>query len=479
MWVGVGLVVVMGVVLRALVLSRALGVLDADEATTGLVARHFLHNGEHPVFYWSSNYGGTLEAVVTAGAFALFGSSVLVLKVVAVAWYAAGCALTWRVGRRLVSDRVGAVAALLMWVWPASYLWWSTKSRGFYGALLVLGLVIALTALRVAESPRRWLDWLAMGLAVGLGWWTSPQIMVLAVPVGVWLLARNWRAVRFAWIAVPGMVVGAAPWLAWNLRHDFASFDVPPQPVTAPYLERLRGFWTEGLPMATGLRVPYAMAWVKPWVAALYPVLLVAVAVAVVVRWRRTGVLLVGTVVLFSVLYALNPLTVGSVDGRYVFILAPVIALLVAAVVVGRAGVVAMTAAVGLSGLGLTAMHNGNTFYASDRPVPISLSPLVQALDAEGLRSVVADYSIAYRLAFETDERIIAVGAPYNRYQPYVDRLNAGPAPGWVFLTGSTADRNFRAALDGKGERYRVRTAGEFAVYVLETRYRPGELPSG
>src|SRR5262249_2252909 len=119
--VGVALVVLAGVVLRWFVLTHSLGVLDSDEATTGLVARHILHNSEHPVFYWSSNYGGTIEAATTAAAFFIAGSSVLVLKLMSIAWYAAACLLAWRVGTHLIDKRAGITAGLLMWVWPAPF----------------------------------------------------------------------------------------------------------------------------------------------------------------------------------------------------------------------------------------------------------------------------------------------------------------------------------------------------------------------
>lgn len=478
---GAAVVILAGVALRVFVLTHALGVLDADEATTGLVARHFLHNHEHPVFYWASNYGGTVEAMVTAAAFALFGSSVLVLKVVAIVWHAAACVLVWRVGIRLVSRRVGAVAGLLLWVWPGTYVWWSTKSRGFYGALLVCALVMALCALRLAENPRRWLDWAALGFALGVGWWTGPQIAVIAIPIGVWLLVQNWRAALYGWAAVPFAMLGALPWLAWNLRHHFASFDVPPQPVSAPYLTRLGGFWSEGLPMATGLRVPYTKAWIEPFASALFPVLVVVVAVVLAVRYRRVGLVLIASVVLYALAYALSPLTVGSSDGRYVFLLSPVLALALAACVTWRRWVVeaaALAVAVALSALGLSAMHNGNSFAASDRIVPVDIKPLIRDLEANGPRTVVADYGIAYRLDFESHERIVAAGAPYNRYDPYLARLADGPPPAWVFVAGSTADSHFRAAMDAAGEHYALRRVGAFAVYVPEHRFLPGQMPS-
>lgn len=478
--VGVVAVVVAGLVLRWFILTHALGSLDGDEATTGLVARHLLHNHEHPVFYWASNYGGTLEAAVTAAVFAVTGSSVLVLKLVSAVWFAAAAVLTWRVGRRLVDERVGAVAGLLFWVWPATYVWWSTKSRGFYGSVLVLGLVVALTALRVAERPERTLDWLVLGLAAGVGWWDQPQIVTLVVPVGLWLLLRNWRALGRAWIAVPAAVIGAAPWLLWNVRNHWASFDVPPQPTSAPYATRLARFWTEGIPMATGLRVPYVMRWVAPGARVLFPFLLVAVAGLAVARFRRAGAVVVGSVVVYSLVYALNPLAVGSVDGRYVLLVAPILVTLLACVVAWRwvtAPVLAV--AVALSALGLSAMHDGNSFFSSDKPIPAKLGPLLRVLRDENAHTAVADYGIAYRIDFESDEQIIAAGAPYNRYQGYADAVAAGPPPAWVFVAGSAADARFRAAMDAAHEPYRARSAGGFAVYLPAHKLLPGQMPSG
>jgi hypothetical protein len=300
-------------------------------------------------------------------------------------------------------------------------------------------------------------------------------------------------------MAVPTALLGAAPWLLWNVRRHFDSFHVPPQPASAPYLTRLGRFWTEGLPMALGLRVPYGSAWVKPWAQWAYPVVVVALAVAVVVRYRKTGALLVGTVGLYSVLYAVNPLTVHSADGRYVFLLAPVLALVVASAVVvgerGRPGApalaapasvapvasagVLLTVALVLTGLQLSTIRNGATFYASDGMVPLDLTPLVRVLDSEHVRTAVADYAIAYRVDFETGERIVVAGAPYNRYQPYLDRLAAAAEPpAWIFVQGSTADGHFRQALDARQIRYRMRSAGRLAVYLLEEKYLPGQLPS-
>jgi hypothetical protein len=476
---GVVAAVAAGLAVRIFILRGDLGTLDGDEATTGLVARHALHQGELPVYYWSSNYGGTLEAFVTAAAFAVFGSSVVTLKAVSIGWYAVACLLTWRVGRRLVGAQAGIVAALLLWVWPASFVWWSTKSRGFYGALVVLGMILALTVLRIAERPERRVDWLVFGFALGLGWWVQPQIATLAIPVVGWLVVRNWRALAGAWVAAPALLLGASPWILWNVRHGLSSFDVPRQPTAAPYATRLFRFWSEGLPMATGLRVPYAMRWINPWVELLYPALLVVVAVVVIKRYGRTGALLVATVVVYAPLYALNPLTVGSAEGRYVFLLAPIVAITLAACVTWRwLAAPALCGAVAMTLFGLSGLTAAASFHSGDKQIPVDLGPLVRALDEEGVRTGVADYGIAFRIVFETDERIVVAGNPYNRYPPYTTVLESGPPPAWIFIEGSAPELRFRQIVDAMGERYRLRSAGGFSVYLLERRFLPGQLPS-
>jgi len=106
---------------------------------------------------------------------------------------------------------------------------------------------------------------------------------------------------------------------------------------------------------------------------------------------------------------------------------------------------VVVAGAVGLTFGGLSAMHDGNSPYASDRPVPTHMGPLVQALHEERVAAAFADYWIAYRLDFEVEERVAVVGVPYNRYEPYAARARAVARPAWIFVSGSAADREFAA----------------------------------
>jgi 4-amino-4-deoxy-L-arabinose transferase-like glycosyltransferase len=470
--------VAVGIGLRVFILTHSLGVLDSDEAITGLMARHFLDDpGSFQVFYWGTNYGGTIEAIVTAVPFAVFGSSVLALKVTSALWHAVAAVLLWRIGRRLVGDRAGVVAALALWLWPGVYVWWSTKSRGFYGATLVFGLVLLLCALRLADNPRSVRDWLVFGAAAGLGWWTQPQILYLAVPACLWLLISNRRALRWAPLALPAFAVGALPWIVWNLRHQWQALNSPFSS-NEGYVDHLHRFWGEGIPMALGLREPYLLNWIVPHGHALF-VATVALGVLALVT-RRRGSLLLGTALLaYPFLHALSPVAGYTGEGRYLFYFAPLMALVVGHAARNRVALAVVFALMLTVTIGqLTTMGVGIAGNDSDVAVPVEMGSLVRTLETERVDAVFADYWVAYRLTFESRERVIAAGFNTSRYAPYVTFVRHDPRPAWVHVTGSMADERLTATMSQKGIPYRTVRAGKFSIHIPARPVLPEEVLS-
>jgi hypothetical protein len=253
----VGVAIAAGLALRAWALTTPLGTLDADESVWGLMARHTL-DGELSTFYWGQTYGGTHEVVLTAAVFAVAGTSTLALKLVPAALFAIAALLVWRVGRRTVGEPAATVAAALFWIWPSYAVWKSLRAHGFYGSAIVLSLLALLLVLRLRERPSR-RDAALLGLALGLGWWATPQVALVAVPAVLWLVVVRRDALQRFWPVLPAAVLGALPWLVANVRHDWYSFDYAPGGGT--YLSRFRGFFTATLPMALDLRVPFALDW--------------------------------------------------------------------------------------------------------------------------------------------------------------------------------------------------------------------------
>jgi 4-amino-4-deoxy-L-arabinose transferase-like glycosyltransferase len=480
--------IALGVALRVYVLTHRGGGFDSDEAVTGLMARHLLSDPlHHQTFYWGTNYGGTLEAMVAAIPMALFGSSIVVLKLTQVVWQAAAAILVWRIGRRLIDERAGVVAGVIAWIWPSMTVYWSTKARGFYGALAVLGLTLLLCALRLAERPDSRADWFVAGGAAGLGWWTNPQIVYLAVPAGIWLVIRNRRAPlqalrSRAWLwAIPAGLAGVAPWLYWNVRHQWLSLGGGAN----PGLNRGEGFfghferaWREGLPVTLGLKQQFTYRWIgTPAVTKfLYVATILAVAAALVV-WRRGALLVVIAVFTYVVLHSLGPVAGTTSEGRYFYCLAPLLALAVARVArspVTAALLFAVLAASALSGV--RNIPEGDSGIAN-KPIPRSMAPLVASLRAERVNAVFADYWIAYRLDFESRERVIASGvAKTERYAPYRDIVSRSPSPGWIFVQDTPNETSFVDSLADLGVTYRTWRVGGFAVYVPSRPVHPEDI---
>lgn len=473
--VGIGI----GIALRLVVLRSRLGTVDSDEAVVGLMARHIAHGGFR-AFYWGQPYGGTVEAVLAAVLFKVLGPSTTALKLVPLGLEALAAFLVWRVGRRLIDPGPAAVAALLIWVWPANYLWWSTKERGFYEACLCLGLGAALSALCIVDNgSTRWRDWVVLGLLAGLGWWESPQVVYVLAPTAAWLVwrvrGRAWRAVA----AVPAFALGAMPWLWSNLGNGFSSLDPPPSPVKGSYVGHLSVLLHLGLPMTLGLRVAYTSRWVgpRPVGIALYLVALAVVGAALVRRWPD-GRLAVLVVLSFPFLHSLLTLAGTVAEGRYTLFVLPWLALALAhradrritAALLGAVAVVVTIA-------GLVDMRDLTSPFAPDRRVPRSLAALERGLAAHGVTRAWANYWVAYRLTFQTGERVIAAPTTSDRYPPYTRLVSTTPGAAHVFVSRTASEAGFRHGLDERRIPYDRWEAGvDWVIYVPHIAVGPLEL---
>ena len=195
-------------VLRLVIHASSLGALDADEAVWGLMSRHVL-DGDVSAFYWGQGYGGTLEVLLGAPIVAVSGS-VWAIRVIPALLTAAAAILVWRVGRRTIGEPAATVAGAIFWVWPAYLVWKSTRAHGFYGSGLVLGILILLLVLRLAER-RSLRDTALLGLTIGVAAWQTPQVVPIVLPALAWLTFRRRSVWRDAWAALPLVLVGALP----------------------------------------------------------------------------------------------------------------------------------------------------------------------------------------------------------------------------------------------------------------------------
>ena len=438
----VGLTLAAGVAFRVWEYRSNIGLPSADEALTGLIARHLLH-GEFHTFFWAMAYGGTQEPIVTAPVIWLFGSSWLAIRMVPIVLSGVAALLVWRVGRRTIGEPAATFAGALFWVWPAYNLIELTHQYGFYGSDVVYCAALILLALRVVERPDAVRVGL-FGLVFGLAFWQTAQVVPIAAPVVAWTVWKQPRALRFLWVAAPLAALGALPWIVWNVSHGWASLDTS-YGAHSTYLHRIRTFLSPLMPMTVGLREPWTQQRFLPAVVTL--AIEAALAAAFVYgawRTRRTNAsLLYAIPVVFPFLYAISQWTIESSDPRYLVVLTPVLALLAAQVATTYPRGVVVIALGCLISYGVLhrAMVNAQTQPPGGPPA--DFRPLISTLDRLGVRTAYSTYWVAYRLDFESNERIIAVKnelqdvswdgtqaqptlGTFIRYPPYERKVRAG-----------------------------------------------------
>lgn len=483
---------VAGIVIRVLLYRSKLGIPDSDEGLVGLMVRH-INEGQIPTFFWGQTYGGSQEALLTAPGFAIFGSSWVALRLVPTVLTALTAVVLWRVGRRLFGETAGAAAGALFWIWPTYDIYKLTHQWGFYASGVLYCGLLMLLALRIVERPDRLRVGL-FGLVLGLAYWESSQIVPIAGVLIAWTAWRAPKSLRHVWIALPAFVLGALPWIVWNLRHDWGSFHFPITDTTT-YQFRLRIFFSPILPMMLGLRAPFSQERLLPGplgilTLAVYAGLFLLFLYGAYRSRRRNESMLYLIAAVFPFIYAIDPETLIEHDPGYIVIVTPVLALLFAQLATTRVRGLAMLA-VALLVTSVTLLRMDAYHQGADAPTmaPRNIAPLVATLDRLGLNRVYSDYWLAYVLDFDTKERIVAAqnkfskltfangqatptDDPFNRYAPYENEVRSARRHGFIFFDDWTGMPRIAPQLVAHG--YRRYLVQRFTIYALPPEQTAG-----
>ncbi len=209
---------------------------ESDQSIIGLMARHIWLHGEHPLFFYGQDYMGPVEAYSAVPFFALFGSSIFTLRLAIIPLVLLFLVTIYMLGRIMY----GPVAALLALAWlalgPSIAVDRELTTAGGKQEMLVLAGVILLCVWDRLKLPERrpqnqqaWLRCVAtyavLGAAYGLGVWSDWLITPLVATTFLVLLIARPREV-LSWpvlVLALSCVVGAFPFLKFNVTHGFAS----------------------------------------------------------------------------------------------------------------------------------------------------------------------------------------------------------------------------------------------------------------
>lgn len=473
----------LGLALRIWILLSPHGALDSDEAVVGLMAHGILH-GRFPVFFPGQGYGGSQEAFLTAPLLAVFGMHVWTIRVATIALWAASAVLVWRIGRRILDERRAVVAAVLFWFWPTYFDWKSTRAHGFYGSELFLGLAVLLLVVRLRER-RSLRDLILLGLALGCGLWSSPQVAIVALPALGWLVWQRRPLLRDSWIVLGCGVVAAVPWLIGNVHHHW--YSLHPGRNEGSWLNHVHNLVVSTLPEALGLRLAWSYEWLGGVAVGLVLYALLA-AGFVWLLWRRPPRLapLLLIVLVFPVFYFVSPYTWLESEPRYLTLVMPVFALLIASALTSAwraAAVLAVAVALSVGGMVELEHNHVVAFRTEGVAVPSSIQPVLDTLRAHDLHYAFASYWVAWRITFESDLKIVGGKASYShpfvrraRVEPgdrpddrgfwpsYYARVDAHRQVAHVFVLGGNVEPRVRALLLRTG--YMRIVSGRFAVWI-------------
>ena len=227
------LVVLLGAALRIaqLILMPEL-YLDWEDLGRGLVARELLdgmalHLLDHQMDPYAG--GSLVMGILATPLFALFGDSIVSLKLAAVPFIVVTALAMYALLARTAGRTAAVLASSLVFLTPysmgrLSLLVWGDHSQT--PAFMALCLVLAQAW---GDDSRRGV-WRAatLGLVAGFGLYFHYHLFIPLMVVGLLLLATDRRGLvgaRGAALLV-GALVGFLPWLVYNLTHDFQGLTI-------------------------------------------------------------------------------------------------------------------------------------------------------------------------------------------------------------------------------------------------------------
>jgi 4-amino-4-deoxy-L-arabinose transferase-like glycosyltransferase len=462
--------------------------VDGDTAIVGLMARH---PGMGTTF-WGQPYGSPLDSWVAIPFVAIWGYTVEALRLPYFLLSLVLVPIAYALAREL-DPSAALPAAVLVACPPPYFLLLSALPPPFYPTTLALCGLVLLAAARAGRglgdgaSPRFTL--LLLGVASGLALWTHLMSASVVAAAAGWLLVRSrGRRRLLAWAALPLLAASAPLWSrALGDREAMRIIQVADRNETT--LEHLRATLPrlhEPLGGVLGTHVPVVadaedfMLHHRGWAAAtsvlLYGVLLVQAG-----RSATAGspaLLLFAAAALALVAF---PFPVRSAP-HTIRLLTPLY-LPVAALVAWAASPRGTSRRAWVLVLGLASLHLAlgtrllEAWRRTDRADPpfvlVDLTPVERLLDTYGVRHAYASYAPAFRLTWQSGERIVA-SPPWNdRFRhwplPLVDEVRFAKNVAWVLTpsvpSGLPTPDELEQSLARLGGRWRRDTAGEAVVF--------------
>lgn len=242
-------------------------ITDPDCGVVALMAKHMAEGRAWPVFFYGQSYMGSLEPALSALCCRLLGVSGFAVGL-GTALAAAGALLFTYLWGRDAGGRTGGLAALALCViGPPGFFLFQFAPRGGYMIALILGVYVMWHASSLSRRLIRrehvpgW-QFLLLGFAAGLGWWSN-QLITSALAASALVLAIGWRGRLFnrgVLLGLAGFFVGSSPFWIWNALNGWDSFNMLSNLGAVNPSRGLRHLMTKSWRFIGGADLPRAIA---------------------------------------------------------------------------------------------------------------------------------------------------------------------------------------------------------------------------
>jgi len=490
---------------------------NADEAIVALMARH-INMGQTPIFFYGQSYMGSLDAILIALGFRIFGESVLVIRILQSLLYIGTVLTTILLAKRLLKSAKAALFAGLFLSLPAvNVTLYTTVSLGGYGEMLLIGNLLLLGGLPIYEKIRDksvkfdihfYTGLFLWALGAGFAFWVFGLSLVYSLPL---ICAFSWSALKGErraelWKAgLAGMMggfIGSIPW--WFqalLKGDLLIFSELAGGALAninqgtwllqPF-SRLINLFIFGGSVIMGLRPPWSIQWL---VLPLLPLILVFWIVVFLYSLRiiqdknRTEELkLIGAIgLILSVGFVLSPYG-DDPSGRYFLPLVIPMAIFGSAALVDllgkktiwQIGILALVLVYNFAGTLQSERLNSTgittQFDIISQIDHSHMSELISFLTEEDITRGYTNYWVSYPLAFLSQEELIFVPRlPYHedfrytarddRYAPYTPLVSGSENIAYITTRHPALDEYIREKFEFQDIEWKEKIIGDYQIF--------------
>ena len=474
----------LGAVMRLLILRSAWSRTDSDEAAGLLMVARAAH-GQLFSFFWGANYGGTTVTWIEAPFVRIFGLDMAIFRISDLVLTAVAVILFRLVAVRIVGRDAGNVAAVILWIFPPTWVFWTTHEYIFWLPGLIFALATALCCLRWNERPTA-AGAYPIGLFAGLTFWHYPVFLALIVPGMLAVLWKQLRIHRRRWMVRTVILgpVGALPWVYTNLAYDFVSFHHPlASNMSYPHAARTAATAVFPSALSSGIRNAFIVWDIRhPSHAVFVVIALVSFGGAIVwsayyARKRNWPAALVGvSLLLWPLVLAAAKVPEDYTSYRYAFVAVPAFVLMAATIATRiRLAIPAVAIAVAITVLS----SSTNPWKAAPIWDP-QFAAVSRYFHDRGVRNIWAGYWESYPLSVYTDEQILASSVGPIR-DPKAYRLALEQRqPYYMVIAGGPLDQQITEYLNGFASGGAPNTTrdvvGSFAIWHFTEPVTPKQM---